>query len=798
MIRYQRVLAVKLAFLATGLCFAQQAGELPRRVTLPPLASVRITDGPFSNAIYINRQYLLAHNPDRLLAPFFREAGLQPKAPPYGNWESMGLDGHTAGHYLSALALMIAAGADTPDAELKRRLDYMVAELARCQEANGDGYVGGVPGSRELWRAVASGNVAAVNRKWVPWYNLHKTFAGLRDAYLLTGNNQARDILIRFGDWCESVVAGLTDDQMQRMLGQEHGGMNEVLADIYVITGNPKYLRLAQRFNHRALLDPLARAQDVLTGKHANTQIPKVVGFAWIATLTGDTTMFGAARFFWENVTTLRSVAFGGNSVSEHFNDPRDFRRMIEHREGPETCNTYNMLRLTEKIFEVEPKAHYVDYYERALYNHILASIHPTIPGYVYFTPIRPCHYRVYSQPEKCFWCCVGTGMENPGRYGRLIYALASNGLYVNLFIPSEITVTNLGLVLRQETRFPDEERSRLTLRLQKPATFSLWIRHPRWVAAGDFVIKVNGRQIMRSAQPSSYVEVRRRWRNGDQVEISLPMRTTVERLPDGSDWIAILHGPIVLAAPAGTNDLVGLRADDSRMGHVASGPMVPLDQVPVLLAKAEEVPLHVKPDPTNGPLSFRLGNIVEPPVSDGIKLIPFFRLHDMRYQMYWELVTPEKLVARKERLAEQERQRAIREANTLDFVAPGEQQSEVEHDFVGEGVETGIHEGRRWRHGRWFQYTLDTRGHTNVVLSVTYWGGDRGRTFDILVNGKVIATERLDGARPSEFIEKLYPISPEIISSATNNRITVKFQAREWLAGGIYDLRLMKNQPTQ
>ncbi len=353
---------------------------------------------------------MLALDVDRLLAPFRREAGLEPRKPSYENWESGGLGGQTAGHYLSALADMIAAGNDTNDSELRRRLDYMIDELALCQRAFGDGYLGGVPGSRELWKAVATGNIAALNGKWVPWYNVHKTFAGLRDAYLVAGSTQARELLIKFGNWCDHETANLSDAQMQQMLGTEHGGMNEVLADLYAITHDPKYLTLARRFCHKAVLDPLEQKQDRLTGLHANTQIPKVIGLERIAALTGDQAADTGARFFWDTVTSHRSVVFGGNSVSEHFNDPKDFQGMLEHREGPETCNTYNMLRLTEQLFATEPRASYADYYERALFNHILSAINPSHPGYVYFTPIRPGHYRVYSQPGQCFWCCVGTG----------------------------------------------------------------------------------------------------------------------------------------------------------------------------------------------------------------------------------------------------------------------------------------------------------------------------------------------------------------------------------------------------
>lgn len=790
------LLACILPFLALCLTLPARAADSPSPATAAqfvPLTSVRLLAGPFAEALKANQKYLLALEPDRLLSPFFREAGLEAKARPYGNWESIGLDGHTGGHYLSALATMIASRADTPDGELKRRLDYVVAELGRCQQAVGDGYLGGVPGSRELWSAIATGRVGVINRKWVPWYNLHKTFAGLRDAYWLTGNQQAREILIRFGEWCEKLTSGLSDDQMQRMLGQEHGGMNEVLADIYAITGDQKYLRLAQRFNHRAILDPLKRREDRLTGLHANTQIPKVTGLARLANLTGDADAEAGARFFWENVTGKRSVAFGGNSVSEHFNDPKDFSRMLEHREGPETCNTYNMLQLTRQLFVSRPDAAYADYYERALYNHILASINVERPGFVYFTPIRPQHYRVYSQPDKCFWCCVGTGIENPGRFGEFIFAQATNGLYVNLFIASEITVTNLGLTLRQETAFPDEPRTRLTLKLEQPRTFSLYVRHPGWIAAGDFALRLNGQPAGVASAPSSYAELRRDWRDGDTVEVALPMRTTVERLPDGSDWVAILRGPIVLASPAGTNELRGLYADDSRMGQVASGPLVPMEQAPVLLASASDVSQHVKSDPAAGPLHFRLTDVVEPPVSEGLPLIPFFRLHNARYQMYWQLTTKEQLAARKERLAAEERAKALRDANTLDRVAPGEQQSEVEHDLAGEGMATGIFEGRRWRHGRSFQYTLDPRGEKAVDLVVTYWGGDRDRNFDVFANGKLLATEHLDGSRQGQFFEKRYPLPADVLATATNGRVSVQFNAPKGLAGGVFDVRLMK-----
>ena len=598
---------------------------------------------------------------------------------------------------------------------------------------------------------------------------------------------------MRFGDWCEKTTSGLSDAQMQQMIGTEYGGMNEVLADIYAITGDKKYVEAGQTLQPSGRVRPLENHQDRLTGLHANTQIPKIVGMERIAALVQDATLHAGADFFWDTVTQHRSVAFGGNSVSEHFNDPKDFSGMTESREGPETCNTYNMLRLTEELFAAEPKATYADYYERALYNHILASINPEHPGYVYFTPIRPEHYRVYSRPEQAFWCCVGTGMENPGKYGEFIYARAKDGVYVNLFIASELSVPEDGMVLKQETTFPDEERTQLGLKLDKPATFTLYVRHPAWVGAGDFALKVNGQPVAVESTPSSYAAIRREWKDGDKVEVSLPMRTTVERLPDGSDWVAIEHGPIVLAAPCGKQDMPNVFADSSRMGHVASGPMVPLDAVPVLLCDAEKLPSHVVRDPEAGPLRFRLVDVVEPAVEGGIPLEPFFRLHEQRYQMYWQFTTEEKAAERREQLAAVERAKAALEAATLDSVAVGEQQPEVEHDLKGEGMESGTYNGRRWRHGTSIQYSLDPRGAKEAVLSVTYSGDDRGREFDVAVNGKVIATQQLTGESPGHFVEKRYPIPAEILEAAGSDRLTVRFTARRQLAGGLFDVRLLK-----
>jgi DUF1680 family protein len=298
---------------------------------------------------------------------------------------------------------------------------------------------------------------------------------------LIAHNEKAKQILVKLSDWFIALTSRLSDDQIQQMLKSEHGGINEVFADVAAITGDDKYLEMAKKLSHKAILFPLLQAKDSLTGLHANTQIPKVVGYKRIAEIDGDTAWANAAAFFWNTVVEHRSVSIGGNSVREHFHPATDFSPMINDAQGPETCNTYNMLRLTEKLFLSDPQSAYIDYFERALFNHILSSQHPK-GGFVYFTPMRPQHYRVYSQPEESFWCCVGSGIENHGKYGQLIYAHNENDLFVNLFMASKLVWKEKGISLIQQTNFPYEETSLLKFTISEPKSFAVHLRHPGWV----------------------------------------------------------------------------------------------------------------------------------------------------------------------------------------------------------------------------------------------------------------------------------------------------------------------------
>ncbi len=779
-----------------ALCFFQvQAKSQESTLQDFSLWEVRLGEGPFLEAQQADMKYILALDPDRLLAPFLIDAGIQPKAERYGSWESIGLDGHTGGHYLSALSFMYAS---TGNKKLLKRLNYMINWLDTCQTKNGNGYVAGIPDGKSLWKDIAAGKIEVGNfslkNRWVPLYNIHKTFAGLRDAYLVAGNQKAHDILIKLTDWFYNMTKNLTDDQIQQMLKSEQGGLNEVFADVSVITGDKKYLELAQRFSHKALLDPLEEGKDELTGLHANTQIPKVVGFERIAEISGDKKWDEAARFFWNEVVYHRSVSIGGNSVREHFNPVNDYSSMIESNQGPETCNTYNMLKLTRLLFLSDPEVKYMDYYERALYNHILSSIEPDRGGLVYFTPMRPRHYRVYSQPQLCFWCCVGTGMENHGKYGLMIYSHKENDLYVNLFMASTLSWKERGLTLTQETKFPFESGTKLTLKMQKPAEFAINIRYPGWIKSGEMKIKINDKEYPFSEVSSTYIPIQRKWKSGDVISVDLPMHSHLEYLPDGSSWTSIEYGPIVLAAITDTSDLDGLWADGSRMGHVANGPLYPIEKAPVIVSETKDFVSEIKPV-KGKPLEFTMANLIYPKKYENLKLIPFFEIQKARYEIYWPVMTPDSLEKKLQAVHEKENEILALEARTVDQVATGEQQPEKEHNFKGEKSESGIHEGKYWRHAMgWFSYDLKDAKKESRILRVTYYGMDKGRVFDILINDSLLATVKTDGSAGNNFYDVDYPIPQNIIDHMENGILNLKFAAHEGsVAGGIYYVRLLK-----
>jgi DUF1680 family protein len=758
-------------------------------------SEVKLLDGVFKRAEQTDLHYMLALNADRLLAPYLREAGLKPKAESYTNWENTGLDGHIGGHYLTALSLMFAS---TGDLKVAERLKYMLSELKRCQDANGNGYIGGVPGSKKLWTDIATGKIEAetfsLNKKWVPLYNIHKIFAGLRDAYLYTGNLQAKEMLLKYGNWFVWLTNKLSDDQIQLMLKSEHGGINEVLADVYEITGDKKYLKLAYKFSDRGILNPLSKSEDRLNGIHANTQIPKIIGFKRIADLNRDSLYAKAASFFWNEVVGKRSVANGGNSVREHFNPMNDFSSMINSVEGPETCNSYNMLKLTKLFYESEGRTSYIDYYERTLYNHILSSQHPDKGGFVYFTPMRPGHYRVYSQPETSFWCCVGSGLENHAKYNELIYAHKGDNLYLNLFISSKLNWKDKGLTFEQQTQFPEQDKATFVVTSSgKGSRFKLNVRYPSWVSKGALKISVNGKAVAVTANPGSYAMINRTWKKGDRVEITLPMETTTEQMPDGSKYVAVLHGPILLAAKTDTLGMTGLFADDSRMGHIASGKQRPLSDMPLFIDNGTSFAKQISAVPGKR-MTFSAAQLIYPAGSKDMELIPFYKIHDSRYIIYWQEENLAGLDKLKKKLAEEQRIADELSKITIDMVYPGEQQPESDHFFKGEQTNAGTYKDRHWRTARgWFSYELTNAKKEAGYLRLRYYGRDDNRKFKILVNDQLLANVSLDGSKGDTFYTVDYPIPSDFISAASS-KLNVKFVAEEGSeTAGIYELRLIK-----
>lgn len=773
-------------------CASFAFGQTGQKVSYFPLRDVRLSESVFSTAMETDKKYIMSMNPDRLLAPYLKEAGLQTKADNYSNWENTGLDGHIGGHYLSALSLMYAS---TQDIRIKQRLDYMLDELERCQNTSGNGYMSGVPNGKKIWKEIAEGNIRAsgfgLNDRWVPLYNIHKLYSGLRDAYWYAGSKKAKTMLVKLTDWMANEVSGLSDAQIQEMLRSEHGGLNEVFADVYDITKDKKYLQLARKFSHQAILAPLLNGEDKLTGIHANTQIPKVIGYKRIADLEHNAQWNKAADFFWHNVTEKRSSAIGGNSVSEHFNPVNDFSSMIKSIEGPETCNTYNMLKLTKELFATLPESYYMDYYEKALYNHILSTENREKGGFVYFTPMRPGHYRVYSQPQTSFWCCVGSGLENHAKYGEMIYAHSEHDLYVNLFIPSTLQWAEKKILLRQENNFPAKPETKLVFDLAGTSEMNLKLRSPEWAKPSEVKILINGKQQHVQPGADGYFTITKKWRKGDVIEMKLPMHLSAEQLPDRSDYYAFKYGPVVLAATYGSQNQEGLFADDSRGGHIAHGPQIPLNEIPVILGNADEVISHVKP--LNGEnLTFSLtGLYPSEKFSSGFRLVPFYNIQEERYILYWPQADQDKIISLQKQRAEEEAEIRKLDSITADKIQLGEQQPEADHFFESKDSNTGYMEDRHFRDAKaWFSYQMKNPGKNAAYLYLLYFDNTTNRIMNVEVNGKKLTSKKLEGKSGNSPQYLLLPI-PD--SEKNKENLTVKFFAEDQtLTSKIIEVRLL------
>lgn len=744
----------------------------PRAHAFEP-GDVRLLDGPYRHAMELDAKFLLTLEPDRLLSWYRKEAGLPVKGKAYGGWESQGIAGHSLGHYLSACARM---GRATSDNEFCQRVAYVVSELAACQEANGDGYLGAMPEGKRVFAEVARGEIRSagfdLNGSWVPWYNLHKLLAGLIDAHRYCDNAEALAVARKFGDWSIAVTAKLTPEQWQQMLACEHGGMNESLANLYALTGEAAYLELAEKFHHAAVLDALAAGRDELAGKHANTQVPKAIGAARIHELTGDPRFESIAPFFWETVVANHTYANGGNSSAEYFGPPRQLNDRLS-RTTSETCNTYNMLKLSVALFQRDPQAAYADYMERALWNHILASQHPETGQVCYYVSLRSGDSKRWMGLHD-FTCCNGSGMENHARYGDVIYFHGDDELWVNQFIASEVDWRDAGVRVRQETEFPTSDVVRLRIGVEASKRFKLYVRRPRWVA-GELGISLSGKPLEVTRTAGGYVTIDREWRDGDVVELRLPMSLRSEAMPDNANRVAAFYGPILLA------------------GDVGPGDYSP--EAPVVVTENTAVDAWAVVDDQQ-PLRFQTRNAARPA---DVLLKPFYQAYDHRHIVYWDLLTPEKWREREAAIAVERRREQELVARTIDHFAIGEMQPERDHNLQGEKTSPHEFNGRKLRHavdGGWFAFDMKVSPEEPTDLIATYWGSETGpREFDVLIDGERIATQLLRQDRPDRFWDEVYELPTKL--TAGKKQVNVRFAARPGnFAGGLFGARTVRREP--
>lgn len=737
-----------------------------------PLSDVRLLESPFKVAMEADAKYLLSVEPDRLLAGFREHSGLQAKGKIYGGWESSGLAGHTLGHYLSACAMQYAATGNT---EFLKRTNYIVDELDECQRARKTGYLGAIPKEDSVWTEVAAGNIRSkgfdLNGAWSPWYTVHKVMGGLLDAYLYCNNPKALKIETAMADWTGNTIKSLNDSLMQKMLFCEYGGMNETLVNTYALTGNKKYLDLSYRFYDKRILDSLANKQDVLPGKHSNTQIPKVIGSARRYELTGDMRDATIARYFWDVVVNQHSYATGGNSNYEYLGPPGKLNDQLTEN-TTETCNTYNMLKLTRHLFSIDPSAGLMDYYEKGLYNHILASQNHDDGMMCYFVPLRMGGRKRYSAPFNTFTCCVGSGMENHVKYGESIYFKGNDGsLYVNLFIPSVLTWKEKGISVTQQTQIPANNQTLFTITAAKPTLFAMRIRKPHW--AKTMAVTVNGKQ-----QPmvlnNGYFVVTRKWSNNDKVACTLPSDFYTEPMPDNANRRAVFYGPVLLAGVLGKNE------------------PDPVHGTPVFVTNATNTADWVKPVNLST-LTFKTTGIGTP---TDVELIPFNQVKDDYYSVYWDVFSHQAWVGQQKLYEAEKQKQQDLENKTVDILRMGEMQPERDHEFTGEKTFTGESHGKKFRSSRGSDMSFKMKVKPNVAntLRCSYWGMDnRGRIFDILVDGVKVATEDLNKYKESRFYDIEYTIPADVIKGKQTVTITMQ-PAPGNSVGPVYGSRMVVN----
>lgn len=779
--------------------FAQTAAPKTRLKAQPlPLSSIRLTGGPLKHGQDLDAQYLLDLQPDRMLAFLRESAGLKRRAEGYGGWDGPGrqLTGHIAGHYLSAVSLMYAA---TGDERFKGRADEVVTELQNIQNAQGDGYIGalkdgeGVDGKvrfEDLSKGVIRSGGFDLNGLWSPWYVEHKIFAGLRDAYRLTGNRNALDVEIKFAGWVEKILAPLNDEQIQKMLATEFGGMNEVLADLYADTKDARWLKLSDKFEHHAVVEPLANGKDILAGKHGNTQVPKMIGELERYIYTGDETDGKAAKFFWDEVAEHHSFATGGHGKNEYFGQPDKLNDMIDGRTA-ESCGTYNMIKMARMLFSIEPEARYADFNERAIFNAILGGQDPDDGRVSYMVPVGRGVHHEYQSKFDDFTCCVGSQMEAHAFHAYGIYYQSAKKLWVGMYAPTTVDWIAEGVKLAMKTDLPIGDTAALKIVSSKSKNFTIALRRPSWAGTG-FMVKVNGKAVANLPKPSSYVEITRRWRPGDTIQLVLPKALRTEPLPDNPNRMAILWGPLVLAGD------LGQEIEDDEMSRIK----VPMP-APVIVTD-QSVSGWLKPA-DGKPGTFRIANAnLEPStakveVPSDVQFQPFYEMARHRYAIYWDIYSPADWKKNAEAYAAEEDRKRKLEAATVAFAQPGQMQSERDFNQRGEDstpVELKGHYGRQGP--KWFSFDLPVDPSHPTLLIVTYSNDARGRNgaFEVFADGTKIGEQTIERRSPEidlRFFDVEYKLPHELL--AGKEKVTIRFQAKEGSSiPGVFGIRTIRS----
>ncbi|MDP3800571.1 glycoside hydrolase family 127 protein [Brevundimonas sp.] len=768
---------VAASALAPGVARPVLAFQPARRAEPFPLSAVRLSPSIWLDATEANLRYLHGLDPDRLLHNFRVHAGLAPRAEAYGGWEGETIAGHTLGHYLTALSLMHA---QTGDALCRDRAGHIVSELAACQAASGDGYTagftrrkpdGGIEDGKAIFAELTAGDIRAarfyLNGSWAPFYNWHKLFSGLLAAHEHCGSEQALTVAVALAAWIERALKPLSGTQMQAVLETEHGGMNDALAELAQRTGEARWLRLAERFNHQAVLGPLMAGQDALSHLHANTQIPKVIGLARQHALTGDPARLFGARFFWDTVTHGRTYVIGGNSDREYFQEPNSLSLYVTEQTC-ESCNTYNMLKLTRRLYGERAEAARFDYFERAHLNHIMAHQRPSDGAFIYMAPLISGAAREFSTPTDSFWCCVGSGMESHAKHGESVWWSDDDGLIVNLFIASELTWSARGGQVALESDFPYGSDVGIRFKaLERGGRFRVRIRLPAW--AGTPTASVNGKAFAPRAE-QGYLVFDRRWRTGDLIRVGFPMSLRVEPTPDDPDLVALLHGPMVLAADLGP-------ATDPFDGSE-----------PALLS--DDVLAGFQPADARRGL-YRTAGIGRPRDLD---FSPFYALWDRRAAVYFRRFTPAQWEAAQVALAADRAAREALEARSVDFVRLGVEADEAAHRLesdISYAVSYRFRPGRDARTEGFFAVDMGV-AEGPMTLQTTCWGGERDRLFHIEVDGVRIATQRLHAEVPGRFFDVDYPVPPALTAGKDKVRIRIVPESGH-TAGPLFGLRVLR-----